>query len=318
MFGIFSLIALLAGVQAAHPNGLFSGQVTSVQSYINMVDTTLSFGNSTGQFEVSSIIGEGSIDATGGIIASTGNALFVQSVDYYPISAAPGDETHFQYVLNFQSTLVNGTVDSPLGSNSDPIYGCMLAGPFNDGQAFLFILTNTKVYALIAGEGLFAIPIADRIATDYNTYTVVVKRSQQKVLFRINNVDKLEVPGTCGIDPKFALVTSKAEDACIPTYTLDNFIASAHQYFWVGPFWWVYSNGFCQGATFDMCLENASWANRCNCVYNTLGGTAFFGYTAQISNIEIFTVGTTNRCSIDESSSSTYHNWWSRPVKAEA
>lgn len=66
------------------------------------------------------------------------------------------------------------------------------------------MLTNTKVFALIWAANanldstIWAIPIGNRLISDVDIYTIIVKRQEKRVLFRINNVDKVEVPGYCG------------------------------------------------------------------------------------------------------------------------
>jgi hypothetical protein len=293
--------------------------VTSIQSHIDMENTLLSFGNSTGQYEGFSGSEDEEDMEHGHFVATSANPTMLWSVDQYTISGANGDETHFQYILDFACNLTSGVVGSPLGSNSDPVYGCLLVGPFFEADAFNFILTNTKVYAMIQQDmNLWAVPIKNRHSVDVNLYTIVVNRSQRRVLFRIDNKTLLDIPGFCGIDSKFNIGVQVAK-ACSPAYTEDSFMSTALNRIYIGPlaYMGMLTKGFCQGGLYNMCNDNISFAPSCVCQYSTaIPGNVTLEYTANVRSIDIFTMGTTNRCDL-ESSSSSYHNWWSRPGKAD-
>ncbi len=310
MFSILATVLLFAGLALAD----FDGQVTQVHTWIDMNISKLNV-TLGGNFQI--VTGNSTnITATGAIAGSNSLPIGISSTQTYLVPAT--GELHFQYALSFLATSVSST-PGPLGINNDPLYGCMIAGPtdLND-NAFFFILTNTKVYALVlqgdAGNiSYWAIPIASRVAVTTDLYTVVVKGSEQRVLFRINNVDKVEIPGACGIDPKFRIYNGLGLPGCQPAYTPDfPFPQTFLNYIYVGPFNLNVTTPFCQGNNFDMCNENVSWAYQVNCQYAQPSTNFTINYAANIGSIEVFEIDRTNRCD-GESSSSEYHNWWSRP-----
>jgi len=327
------IVPFLLSPFLAYAKSNFNAQVTEVKSLIDMDNSKLTFGTSPGQYSFT--FGDtDNISDIGVITATNINDIGIQSVDIYPISAF--GETHFQYQLSFSGTVTNATL-GPLGSNSDPLYGTLLAG-ISQQNGFYFMLTNTKVYALLwvfdadINAVFWGIPIGNRLISDVDVYTIIVKRKEKRVLFRINNVDKLEVPGYCGIDDKFRLgrtVRSKhlgdssssdqplgaVTPVCNPTFVGDDWMSEAYNYFFVGPFQSILPNrGFCQGATYSMCQENISSAYLCNCQYYLPTGPFNATYTGLIGNIQVFDVEKTSRCG-DESSSSTFHHWYSQPNK---
>lgn len=330
-------VPLILSAFLAYAKSNFNAQVTEVKSLIDMDNSKLSFGTDPGQYSFLSGDADNLTD-TGVITATNVDTLGIKSVDFYNITAV--GETHFQYLLSFTATVSNATL-GPLGSNSDPMYGALIAGIAQE-NGFYFMLTNTKVFALIWGldqnlaMALWAIPIGNRLISDVDVYTIIVKRQEKRVLFRINNVDKVEVPGYCGIDDKFLigqLLTNKhlgdsssssdqplgrVNPVCSPTFGGETWMQSAFNFFYVGPFTDILpSRGFCQGGTYNMCQENVSSAYLCNCQYYLPTGPFNATYTGLIGNIQIFDVQKTSRCG-DESSSSTFHNWYSQPNKIEA
>lgn len=310
----FSLALIYIGYAFAH----FDGQVTSVMSHIDMEHTFLSFGPGPGQY--TGFPGSSVANIESGHFESTSqDILTFNSVDLYPISAEYGDETHFQYRLDFAANVTSGVVASPLGSNGDPVYGCLLAGAAYQTDGFFFLLTNTRVYALVQQSyALWAIPIKNRISIEVNLYTIVINRNQLRVLFRIDNKTYLDAPGYCGIDERFAVGVSGGK-SCTPSFTAENFMTAARNIFYLGPMF-VFAaglSGFCQGGLYNMCNDNISFAPSCRCQYASgFPGNVTLGYTANVRSIDIFTMGTTNRCD-NESSSSSRHNWWSRPCKLD-
>lgn len=320
---MFKLASLLACLLTTSVLANFDGQVVSVQSFLDMDHSLLSFGGAPSDFTVNG----GSSNATspdGHITANSTEPVVIQSNSPYTV---PLDgEMHFQYVLSFVGTSLS-SAPGPLGTIEDPLYGCFVAGPTDLMYThFQFVVTNTKVYALVIypnSDGMtvnvYGIPIGNRSSSDYNTYTVIIKGNEGSVLFRIDNVDKLEVPGYCGIDSKFQLaqvnITAPTIKACVPEINSASLPTVYYNYLSVGTFLGgPLDRGFCQRTTFNTCAENISYARGARCQYASPPGPFSFAYQAHLASLQVFTMQDTNRCARLDDSSSSYHNWWSRPA----
>lgn len=307
-----------------------NGQVTQLLQYVESSAGGFIVGAGVGEFTVQVSGNNTSVTPFGALGADQTDFLTILGNDVFPVS--PIGETHFQYVLGFNAS-ITATSPGPLGTNNDPMYGCLTVGVTNNNEyGNLFMLTNTKVYAmtyLINPDGItyWAIPVANRMIGSLDLYTIVIKRAELRVLFRINNVDVVELPGYCGIDDSFKIVgTTSTKSAhgekvgCEPVL-IDAMLATAQNFIFLGAFAvnsFTLNRGFCQGTTYSMCTENVSQAFRNRCQYSS--GTVPFTatYLAQIDRLEAFYMDKTDRCDGSSSSSSErHHNWYSQPLKAE-
>lgn len=306
-FIALSILAALATLAYAH----FDGQVIAVLATMNG-DEEYTFGTAPGDLVIEG--DDGAVSTTGVITNDSATSIQIITADTFLISDDVNIETHFQFDLQFESTKSDATPIGPLGSNEDPMYGCMAAGV----QAkfgcptFYFLLTDSKAYAVAeysanATKLTWAVPVCSIDALKTRTYTVALRPDIGRVMYRINNVNMVEIPGYCGIDNRFLI--SGTSTGCSPTY-LDNFITEAVAFVYQGRYWKsTSSTGFCQRAQYEMCEENVSFAPGCRCQYQSAFVDAPFAYTGLLSSLQVFVMERTNRCD-NESSSSEYVPWW--------
>lgn len=312
-FIALSILAALAAVAYAH----FDGQVTSVLMTMNG-DQGYVYGTDPGNLNIV----EGTptdVSATGNILNTSTSPVNIISVDTYPISNATNVETHFNFGLQFLSTKSDATPIGPLGSNEDPMYGCMSGGVMdvNSQPLFYFLLTNNKAYATVTQyiadvKGpvqvlTWAIPVCNIIEDELRAYTIALRPDIGRIAYRINDVDMVEIPGYCGIDNKFLI--SGTSTGCNPNW-LSGFITEAKIFVFQGQYWMPnIGKGFCQRAQYEMCEENISFAPGSRCQYQTGTTIAPFEYNGTFSYLQVFVMERTNRCD-GESSSSEYVPWY--------
>ena len=273
--------------------------------------SVLAQGHFDGQ--VTSVLGWYPAMPDGGLITADSVTSFTSlSAEVYPIGQDAGDETVFQYVMDFAA--VATTPVGGLGLNNNPEYGCMVAGPQMTGgvDGFYFALTNNQVYALVQHVGSFwAIPVYRRTEAEVNTYTISVQASDWRVTFRIDGKNVAEVPGYCGIDSKFQILGSFA--SCSPPITS---YTDANSLVYVGVSTGPVNQGYCQVGQYNMCEDNISNALHTRCQRELVTLSQVISYTAHLYSAEMFVLSRTNRCD-GESSSSEPLNWWQRPIKAD-
>src|SRR5690606_20070684 len=116
--------------------------------------------------------------------------------------------------LRYEGYYVSGPINSPLGFEQDPNYASAVIGfqfqSFTTVFSFIFVITNTKVYALLSynvmvipNTFVYIIPVANRYPEDFATYSITIE-SQNAFSWRINNHEVLRIsPLTQPIDPRF-------------------------------------------------------------------------------------------------------------------
>lgn len=233
--------------------------------------------------------------------------------------------------IGYNSTLASGSVNSVLGSTEDPFYGCAYMGltsPY-EGWRFSIVLTDYKVYALYAnlqgllknqegavnGERKFAylVPIAKRVPADVADYTVMLKREEYDVSYRINNVEKLLIHNVGQTIDKRFLVWS---DESTTQYTPVAFPETVQMELGVGSLNTMQvpvgaPNTVCQRTLFSMCIQNILAAPKSQCKYGTIQvGGWVSDLQAQFSNVILARLSTAGHCH-DGISNSAEH-WWSR------
>lgn len=233
--------------------------------------------------------------------------------------------------IAYNSTLVSGSVNSVLGSTEDPFYGCAYMGlvsPY-EGWRFSIVLTDYKVYALYANMGVllkgqeggiggdrkfaYLVPIAKRVPSDVADYTVMLKREEYDVSYRVNNVEKLLIHNVGQTIDKRFLVWS---DESTTQYTPVAFPEAVQMELGVGSLNTMQipvgaPNTVCQRTLFSMCTQNILAAPKSQCKYGTIQvGGWVSDLQAQFSNVILARLSTAAHCH-DGISNSAEH-WWSR------
>lgn len=164
-----------------------------------------------------------------GMASSTGQDGWFNSTTAAPYSITSNEQYELirgcnefvaEAVLTFSSQLVVGSVTSPFGFNQDPMYGAGFFGVVSreEGWTFQFLLTNSRVYAMIQRSAAmppsitnnaeyftYIIPVACRRPKDINQYRIILKASDQALWFQIDGKDVLSLchPGRPPIDRRF-------------------------------------------------------------------------------------------------------------------
>lgn len=180
-------------------------------------------------------------------------------------------------VLTFSSQLVQGEVTSPMGFNQDPMYGAGFFGVVEDTGpwTFAFLLTNTRVYAMIRFQPTtppsptnnariftYLVPVACRKPKDINQYRLVLRPGQQTVWFQRDSKNLLHVchPGRPPLSPAFLV----AEGGSTPQNGFPLAVRVALGLM-VQPRGWPH--GVCQHAIFNQETESVYTFAGCGCEY---------------------------------------------------
>lgn len=287
-FSMRLLLAVATALISIFAQGHFDGQVTSVLAW-----------NPTYPND--------------GLITASSTSSVDMLFGPYPISQDADDETHFQYVMDFSAVAQNPP--GGLGLNNNPEYGCMVVGPQVEGfnAGYYFMITNNQVYAFIQYDTSFwAVPVYKRLVDEVNTYTISIQPSDWRIMFRVDGKNVVEIPGYCGIDPKFQVIGSYA--SCSPP-TLN--FTEAKSLVYVGVSTGPVDSGFCQVGQYNMCQDNVSNALHTRCQKELVTLDQTIDYTAHLYSSEIFVLSRTNRCDGESSSSTQPLNWWQRPIKMD-
>lgn len=182
-----------------------------------------------------------------------------------------------QAVLTFSSQLLQGEVTSPLGFNQDPMYGAGFFGVVEEGGpwTFAFLLTNTRVYAMIRFQPTtpptvtnnvriftYLVPVACRRPKDINQYRLILRPGLQTVWFQRDSKDLLRIchPGRPPLSPAFLV----AEGGSTPQNGFP-FAVRTSLGLMVQPRGWPH--GVCQKAIFNQETDNIYTFNGCGCEY---------------------------------------------------
>ncbi len=252
-------------------------EVETFQEY-NPLYAPITFGTSL--LDYSLIRGQGSSLGTDGWFNSTtANPYYTLSNEKYALPTLDKcSEFAADAILTFSSQLLEGQITSPLGINQDPMYGSGVFGLVDiaSGWEFKFLLTNTRVFAVLSHQRVgppsitnnlftftYAIPIACRRPKDINQYRLILRPSIQAVWFQIDGKDRLRVchPGRPPIAEKFLIAQNGGD-------TYQNGFPSVVQValgFEVQP--QGHPNAACQQAIFDYGKESIYEAKGTCCEY---------------------------------------------------
>lgn len=291
----------------------FNGQVNQVYTNIDMVHTELILSYQAPGLFVPFYLGYNTtITPTGTFIvpANSGAAL----LGLQRFSFETDKEFHFQFQASYHS---EGLPDGPSG---DPAKGSLTMGLFFDQNAgvdagfITWMITDYTEYAFIQADSkTYAIPIGTRTPDELATYAIIVDKSSLKVRFNKNNVNLLIAPGTCGIDDRFRIdFQGKTAETSSPLFA-GQFEQEAQLLILIGNFFRG-PTPYCTGCVFDQCHDSLSHAFGCQCQYiQPQFVPSSVIYHVQMDGIQAFDMMRTQRCQDEESSSTTFRQWWRNP-----
>lgn len=251
-------------------------EVDTLQNH-NIIDSPITIG--TGFFDYSA--------AAYGSASSTGQDGWFNSTTAAPYSITSNEQYELlrgcnefvaEAVLTFSSQLVDGSVTSPFGINQDPMYGSGFFGVVSqeEGWTFQFLLTNSRVYAMIQRTAstppsitnnaeffTYIIPVACRRPKDINQYRIILKAAVQALWFQIDGKDVLSLchPGRPPIDQKF-LVSQSGGTTYQSGFPTAVRIALGFTVIPQG-----FPNAVCQQTIFDQSEDSLFCAKGVNCQY---------------------------------------------------
>lgn len=280
---LLPILLLSALLIAATPNGDCSTNsytskavIPTIQEYVNFSDSNpFILGDSSGQYEYYKEDAFGLINNS---TFSSNSTLMLLSNDQWPV---PGcGEISVNAELAFTNTPLNGTINSPLGMNSDPFYGAGWFGMTDEqyGWKLMFVLTNSTVFAWYqrfttdatiqsrSQTFTYMVPIGTRQnqpdAPSYAYYSIVFNAAKLTISYRINGADKLLINAAGQpIDNRFLVGESGGLNAgSLPAYFQILFGVGIPQVSGV-PF------TTCQGSIFNQCRQSIRNAHYTYCQY---------------------------------------------------
>lgn len=147
----------------------------------------------------------------------------------YPVPGL-GSEIEVSGSMAFQAEHLAGPIFSPLGIDTDPLYGTGQLGFFDPASGWLFahLMTNLRIYALYARlpnaqtpmndyvAFSYLVPIAERSLYASNELSIVLNKAHYAVSWRIQGVERLFIEriGT-PIDERFLLSEEGGSVRCL-------------------------------------------------------------------------------------------------------
>lgn len=316
---------------------IIAGVLLSVASAINTAADIRLWTNFTSNAPLTAqwVAGFGTIDAPveAGLIA--GSNTSPHSIDTAIPYCVDGDYiVEMNARIQYSAELDSGVVASNLGWEEDPFYACgYMVASSPEGWRFGHLLTNKKSYALYAnyqedskaaipelGQFAFVVPIAKRNQTDVHDYTIMLKRSEYDLSYRIDNVEKLVIRDVGQIIARKFLVwsnelTNVQTDVAFPSaLTLSLGVGSLADF---GPV----THPVCQLATYNECISNVQYARNVFCRYGGFQGTGTWTILsqAQFSNVFIARITRAQQCRDNwfANSNSSADHWWTQWGKAQ-
>jgi len=217
-----------------------------------------------------------STGADGWFNSTTAAPYSIKSNEVYALLAGC-NEFIAEAVLTFSSQVIQGTIESPLGINQDPMYGAGFFGIVDaTGEwTFDFVLTNARVFARLAFQRVgvpsptdsarsftYLIPVACRRPKDINQYRIILNPAQQSVWWQVDSKDVLKVCHPGRPAPSQAFLVAESGN------TLQNGFPSAVKIalglMVQGRGW---PNAACQQTIFDQQEQNLYTYPGCACEY---------------------------------------------------
>lgn len=264
----------------------------TVYDHINFVEGPINLGTGPGQYDW--ILNGGVIGTDGLFDSTTDDPGVIMSNTIWPVPST--GEIQATATFNYTSTLLSGSINSPLGISEDPFYGCAYFGveDVEDGWRFAIVMTQGKVYALYARMAtdvslagffkLFAylVPIWSRSPTDPAIeYSIVLNADRFTASYRVEGAERLLIQNLgMPIDQRFLIQCAGGynEGPAFPR-NLQLVLGNLPLGLW-------YSGSphtACQNAMFNECTQSPYNAYLTFCQYAPLQNTQVVPY-----NIEMF------------------------------
>ncbi len=211
------------------------------------------------------IVNVTNIDQFVGGVLETDSYISFALISNAPYASPIDGGLEFSARFQYEGQLINGTIPSPLGFQQDPAYAYVAFGAltpyFSSSWILLFLVTNTKIYALYGYGWYYLIPVANKDPADYITYSIVID-SRTSVSWRLDNREVLRIsPLTQPIDPRFLIFGVPSDTPPAPLTELSTYLVQGS-----------YRNStlpVCQRALFNQCSQRLRHAFGTECQYAT-------------------------------------------------